>query len=68
MDEWNSPKLTLFETFVNWDIDVMGNGLLTVLFCLFCFAILGLLPSILTFGRHVSLVEEGKEGDFYKGC
>lgn len=50
------PKLTLIEAFVNWHIDVMGNGLLTMLFCLFCFAILGLLPSVLAFGRHSKLV------------
>ena len=39
----------------------MGDGLLTILFCLFCFAIAGLFPSILAFGGHDSLVQDSKE-------
>ena len=35
----------------------MRYSLLTVLFCLFCIAIAGLLPSILTFGGHGRLDE-----------
>ena len=50
------PKLTLIEAFVNWHIDVMGNGLLPILFGLFCFAIVGLLPSVLALGRHSKVV------------
>ena len=62
MNILKSPKLTLFEAFVNWHMDFMGDCLLTFLFCLFCLAIAGLLSSILAFGGHGSLVQDLKEG------
>lgn len=48
----------MFEAFIDGHIDVMGDSLLTLLFCLFCIAITGLLRCILTFGGHGRLVAE----------
>lgn len=39
----------------------MRDRLLTLLFCLFCIAIAGLLTSVLAFGGHSSLVQNRKE-------
>ena len=61
VDVWNSPPLTVFKPLVNWHIDLMGDGLLTLLFGLFWFTIAGLLLGILTFGGHGSLVQYYKE-------
>lgn len=61
ISDWDRPKLTLLKAFVDWHVNFMGDGLLTVLFCLFCVAIAGLLPSILAFGGHGSLVQEREE-------
>lgn len=52
------PKPTFFEAFVDRYIDVVGDSLLTLLFGLFCTAIAGLLPCILTFRRHGSWRKE----------
>lgn len=39
----------------------MRDRLLTLLFCLFCIAIAGLLTSVLAFGGHSNLVQNRKE-------
>ena len=51
-------KLTFFETFIDRHIDLMGDSLLAILFCLLCIAIAGLLPCILTFCRHGNRVRD----------
>ena len=59
----DKPKLTFFKAFVNWHIDIMRDSFLTILFCLFCFAVAGLLLCILAFGRHGEAVrvQDGTE-------
>ena len=48
----DNPKLTIFKAFVNWHVDIMRDSFMTILFCLFCFAVAGLLLCALAFGRH----------------
>ena len=46
----------LFETLINWDINVMRDGFLAILLGLFGWGTAGLLSSVLSLWRHGLLI------------